>query len=314
MEKLKYNPRNAYSILLAAMFLRRNPALEVSTTNTDNSDELEKEFKEQYPDVKFDSIFAVTLLKEADFQNSPNKRGKQFATGITGMYWDVTNFDTQLSLAQIIDGNKDAIKMVSDSGGYIQQFVDGPSGKEEKPTRISADDQDELDGVRGSLVWENSEKDKVVFNPHANGKWFLSIHKAVNPLGTDKPVTQDKPVKEDGPVVEEKPAIQEKPVTEDKPVTEEKPESQIGKTHIQPEENKTADKHVEGKKGDGSKKSDKASVSSQKVDNAEITETSKFKPTEGTDGVAEQDVTKEADLKVQKPTEADMTEDSSTKQ
>lgn len=119
MKTIKYNQSLALSILLAGALFREHQGAEIKDVDEDTDDRLTRKYKETFDSDPKDN-YAIALAKE------DTRRGKLFKLGIISSHYDLSNFDNQLLLNDVLRGDKGKVASIVATGEIVDRFINSP--------------------------------------------------------------------------------------------------------------------------------------------------------------------------------------------
>lgn len=120
MKQFTYNQSNALSILLASFFFGKYPEAKVKTSDsagTNFASKLEDE------GIKPSSIMKVLMEEQGgDLQSD-------LSAGIVALHYDVENFDSQMKLQKVLNGDSIELKKIEEAGKAVNAYKASPAFK-----------------------------------------------------------------------------------------------------------------------------------------------------------------------------------------
>lgn len=138
MKSIKYNQTLAVSILIAAALFRENQSAELVVVDEDTDDNLIAKYKRDL-DKPAKENYAISLAVE------DSDRGNLFALGIISEHYDVSNFDSQLALSDVLAGDKIKVANIIAIGATIKKFLKSPAGKSSESPKPLAKIEEEVE-------------------------------------------------------------------------------------------------------------------------------------------------------------------------
>lgn len=156
MKSITYNPSNAKSILLAAVFFGKHPEAKIKTSDSKGTD-----FDSKLEEDGIKTGYAYTLLH--DYPHSDAALALEH--GIVSNHHDIENFDNLMLLRKIFEGNKDVIVKVSAAGKSVVSYKNSPAHKAHLSKEIEEQDVDTENTYGDRVAKKNEDKKENVSKP-----------------------------------------------------------------------------------------------------------------------------------------------------
>lgn len=120
MKSISINRLSALSIMMGAVLASTDNSLDIRESSKRGTN-FQTAYEEENPGKKLSDNYAVGLL-EGD-----TEKGRHLKLGIQTLHHDPNSFDSQQELKNLFNGDRTALKRVTDAGAIVALFIDSPA-------------------------------------------------------------------------------------------------------------------------------------------------------------------------------------------